>query len=70
MAEKHITTHEGCPSCRGTWSGFLDYHATTEVPCGQCKGPTIPPTPGHPEEQGYYCEECGRHTNADGTQGL
>lgn len=32
--------------------------ATTEFPCPNCGGPTVPPTPGT-DEQGYYCEVDG-----------
>lgn len=28
-------------------------------PCSHCGNPTIPPTPGRPEEEGFYCEHCG-----------
>jgi hypothetical protein len=45
------------------------YTATMEAPCSHCAGPTIPPTPGHPEEQGYYCERCGTVWAGTGTQG-
>lgn len=29
------------------------------TPCRLCGGPTIPPDPNRPEEEGHYCEACG-----------
>jgi hypothetical protein len=41
------------------------YVATMQVPCRTCGGPTIPPTPGRPEEVDFYCEACGYETRED-----
>lgn len=43
-----------------------DYQLTDDVPCPACEGDTIPPTPGVPAEQGWYCERCGTCRNRNG----
>lgn len=42
-----------------TTSPSPEYVATMATPCPNCGGPTIPPTPGNPAEEGYYCEADG-----------
>jgi excisionase family DNA binding protein len=59
-------TEESCRFCH-YFSGHTSWcpaAAASEVPCRICGGPTIPPTPGRPEEMGHYCEKCGTTTEA------